>query len=173
MQRIPALRVIYFRSTKTRNFQLCCQFLKKVEVTDWWSFDPVVILPKSMDCFCTNGILVKKSLFFRTGEKRKNFNQYQNEHSCLWKWMSDMVTRLKWSLWNHVYDVKQTSRKKPQFQKIRKLQNLFHFNESGISCIESLVFSNLDASPKCCKRMEQSWLLAYEFMGRWTWQILQ
>ena len=29
--------------------------------------------------------------------------------------------------------------------------------------------SNLDASPKCCKRMEQSWLLAYDFMGRLTY----
>ena len=26
--------------------------------------------------------------------------------------------------------------KKPQFQKIRKLQNLIHFDEKGISCIE-------------------------------------
>ena len=118
--------------------------------------------------FVKSGILVKKSLFFRTGEKFENFNQYQNEHSCLWKWMSDMGIRLKWSLWKHVYDVKQTFRKKPQFQKIRKLQNLFHFNEQGISCIESLAVLNLRASPKCCKRMEQSWLLAYGFMGRWT-----
>ena len=64
-------------------------------------------------------------------------------------------------------------REKASISKIQKLQNLFHFNEQGISCIESLVVSNVDASAKCCKRIEQSWLLAYEFMGRLTWQILQ
>ena len=37
-----------------------------------------------MDCFfCKNDILVKESLFFRTGEKLENFNQFQNEHSCM------------------------------------------------------------------------------------------
>ena len=58
--------------------------------------------------------------------------------------------------------------KKPQFQKIRKLQNLIHFNEQGISCVEIRVVSDFDASSKCCKMMEQSWPLAIKFMGRWT-----
>ena len=80
MQRIPTLRVIYFRSTKTQNFQFFCQFLKKVAVTD--CFDGVVILPKTMDCFfffVKNGVLVKACEFFRTGEKLENFNQNQND----------------------------------------------------------------------------------------------
>ena len=57
--------------------------------------------------------------------------------------------------------------KKPQFQKIRKLHNLFHFNKQGISCIESLDVSNLDASPKCCKRNS----LSYWHMNLWAAEL--
>ena len=61
---------------------------------------------------------------------------------------------------------------KPQFQKIRKLQNSIQKkNEQGISCIEILVVSNFDPSSKCCKMMEQPWQLAIEFMGHRTGHI--
>ena len=54
----------------------------------------------------------------------------------------------------------------PQFQKIKKLQNLIHGNEQDIICIEILVVSDFDPSSKCCKRMGNSWPLVFEFMGR-------
>ena len=93
--------VIYFRSRKIRYFQLFCLFLKIVEATDSTSFDPVVILPKTMHCFffffffCKNGGLVKKCLFVGICEKLENFSQNQNGHSCLLEEMSDKVTSLK------------------------------------------------------------------------------
>ena len=60
------------------------------------------------------------------------------------------------------------SRKKPQFQKIRKLQNLIHFNERGRSRIEIFLVLNFDASSKCFERMKQSWPLSIGLMNRWT-----
>ena len=39
--------------------------------------------------------------------------------------------------------VNRLPEKKPQFQKIRKLQNLIHFNEQGISCIEVFLSQTL------------------------------
>ena len=62
--------------------------------------------------------------------------------------------------------IKKVPEKQSQYQKIRKLQNFIHFNKQGISCHESLLDPNFDASSKCCKRMEQSLPLAIEFMGR-------
>ena len=59
---------------KDTKFPNVLPFLKRVEVTDCSRFDPVVILSKSVDFFfffffCKNGVLEKKCLFSRTGEK--------------------------------------------------------------------------------------------------------
>ena len=60
--------------------------------------------------------------------------------------------------------------KKSQFQNIRKLQNLVHFNEQNISCIEIFVVSNFDFLKK--KMLRKDGPLAIKFTGRWTGYIL-
>ena len=65
--------------------------------------------------------------------------------------------------------INRVPEKKSQFQKIRKLQNLIHFNKQGISCLEILLDSNFNASSKCCKRMEQSLPLAIGIYRPLNW----
>ena len=134
MQRIPTLRVIYFRSTKTRNFQLFSQVLKKVKF--WSSGHPAQVYGL---VFVKMAFLVKKELFFSEQKSLKISTNIKmsilvSQNECL----------IRWPDWNDHSEImfmmfNRLPVKKPQFQKIRKLQNLFHFNEQGISFIESLV----------------------------------
>ena len=51
-----------------------------------------------------------------------------------------------------------------QFQKIRKMQNLFDGNKPSISYVEIFVVLNFDPSLKWCKRMESSCPMSVEFI---------
>ena len=51
------------------------------------------------------------------------------------------------------------------FRKLKKMQNLIHFNEQGISCVENLVVSTFDASSRRFKRVERSRPLSIKFIG--------
>lgn len=46
-------------------------------------------------------------------------------------------------------------KKKNSNSENSKLQNLIHFDEHGISCIEIRVVSKFDAASKCYKRVQQ------------------
>ena len=125
-------------------------------------------LAKSVDCFyfCKNGILVKNAYFLEQVQSLKSSTKIKTtilvcEGGCL----IGLPTRNSDSETMFMM-FNRPPRKKPQFQKIKKLQNLIHFNEQGISCIEVLVVSTFDASSKCCRRMEQSLRLVIKFMGR-------
>ena len=129
MQHIPTLRLIYFRVTRTRYCQLFFQFLKRIEVTVCSSYDPVVILPKSMDCFVVvfffffffgkNGILVKNAYLSEQVKSMKISTKikptiliYENEGWSNWHDGSKTM----FMIFNRLPE------KEPQFQKIWKLQ---------------------------------------------------